>query len=110
MSVELKKDKRYFMVVPFIFHTALREFSFQHFFNLSRQEGIAYDFKTKTGSTFILVDDFKRQVLGIMAIGSSHNECARQMQRNLEFLNRYEMRDSKMFNGVSSDRHDSQSF
>ncbi len=77
VSVELKKDKRFFMVVPFIFHTALREFSFQQFFTLCRQEGIAYDFKSKTGSTFILVDDFKRQVVGIMAIATSHNECAR---------------------------------
>ncbi len=32
------------------------------------------------------------------------------MQRNLEFLNKYQGKDSKMFNDVSTDRHDSQSF
>jgi hypothetical protein len=32
VSIELKKEKRVFMVMPYLCHTALSQFSFAHFF------------------------------------------------------------------------------
>ncbi|EGR32140.1 IQ calmodulin-binding motif family protein, putative [Ichthyophthirius multifiliis] len=68
-------DERSFFFVPYICHEGFFQSNFKEFFIVCRKFNISYDIEKKQGTLFLLLDQLKEGVLGVLGIGEKIQEC-----------------------------------
>ena len=74
------------MYIPYVMHRGLGNIQIKNFFQLCRQESVAYDLELKTGTTFLLMAGINQSILGLLTMGSNRMETVKLMSQAVEFL------------------------
>lgn len=79
-------ERRTYIVFDTIYHPNLSTMQYGSFFNLCRLKGVAFDLQERLGTAFMLIDSLTGGMLGIMSVGRTKNDCVKQMNTALSFI------------------------
>ena len=77
---------RYGVMSTKLLHTNLAVVHYSVFFQMCRAHGIGYDIKEKQGTVFTLIDNTKRERLGMLTIGDDLKSTLANFARNLSTI------------------------
>ncbi|XP_076101914.1 IQ domain-containing protein H-like isoform X2 [Mytilus galloprovincialis] len=77
---------RYGVMSTKLLHTNLAVVHYSVFFQMCRAHGIGYDIKEKQGTVFTLIDNTKRERLGMLTIGDDLKSSLANFARNLSTI------------------------
>ncbi|XP_071476565.1 IQ domain-containing protein H-like [Diadema antillarum] len=77
---------RYAVMSTRLLHTNLTVIHYSVFFQMCRAHGIGYDIKEKQGTVFTLIDSFKREGIGMLAVGEQLQGALANFARNLSVI------------------------
>lgn len=79
----LEKRQRYAVLSPNLFHTNMNNIAYNIFLRICKAHGIAYDDKSKIGTSFTLINPIRRELFGMITIAANLHDAVSTFALNL---------------------------
>lgn len=86
--VERQESRDYLFIGPFVY-PQLANIEYKTLFHMCRIEQINFDMELNQGTSFMLYDDPRCQLLGIMIVGTSLELIFAEMEKTMYFMKKH---------------------
>ena len=86
--IETQESRDYLFIGPFVY-PQLANIEYKTLFHMCRIEQINFDMELNQGTSFMLYDDPRCQLLGIMIVGTSIDLIFEEMEKTMLFMKKH---------------------